>query len=52
MADWIEWCGGECPIPWDAIVETKYYRGKTIRREARYLNWRNSSLIAYRVVQS
>lgn len=50
--DWIEWKGGERPVSEDAVVETKYRDGKTIRHEARYLNWRNSGLVSYRVVQS
>lgn len=28
---WIEWCGGECPIPRDTLVEVKFPDGMTSR---------------------
>ena len=65
MADWIEWKGGECPVPPGTIVqiqyadETRERASKTSRvRADRFLDsWRHEhphslNIIAYRVVGS
>lgn len=56
MSDWIEWKGGECPVPSDTLVEVRIRSGE---EEAGYTAgrywWSNhgesSDIVAYRVVR-
>jgi hypothetical protein len=62
--DWIEWAGGECPVPHDARVQVKYRYGGYTKHPGGYradgFSWgRNHDfisheldLVAYRVVRS
>lgn len=53
---WIEWCGGDCPVDPERIVEFKLRSGPIDTSRARYLRWdvhkRNpeGDIIAYRVL--
>jgi hypothetical protein len=54
--DWIEWKGGMCPLPYDALVEIKYGDDKILRDvKAGHVGWlwgdgnRNFNVVAYRV---
>lgn len=56
---WIEWCGGECPVKLNAMVEVKHRSEKwcNSRITAAVADWRRKSwcpdtdIIAYRVVK-
>ena len=50
MSDWIEWKGGECPVPGEALVEIKVRGGEGLRvvNVAGAFDW--SIAVAYRVV--
>ena len=50
MSDWIEWEGGECPVPKDTLVEIKARGGRDVRvvDVAGAFDW--SVVDAYRVV--
>lgn len=58
---WIEWGGGECPVPDDSLVEVKYRNGTVKPAEpARFYIWTNgygscsttdADIIAYRLHQ-
>lgn len=53
--DWIEWVGGECPVPESALVDVKTNGGGEYKnKEARSLCWRhafiNGNIIAYRII--
>ena len=66
MSDWIEWKGGECPVPPDTIVKIRTRRGTFANMTAGYLEWRHradiphismawsgseqSDIVAYRVL--
>lgn len=60
MTDWIEWSGGDCPVPPDTVVQAKFvsdYWGTTgAEGAARRFSWARPSLyrygdiVAYRVV--
>lgn len=54
-SDWIEWCGGECPVREDATVEVKLRSGKSNNRHAHAFSWWHdgeaSDIIAYRIVK-
>lgn len=59
MADndgWIEWAGGECPIPDDAEHEVKFRDGGKARDHGAAMDWRwthdgyPGDIIAYRIV--
>lgn len=53
MTDWIEWKGGECPVPKDALVEVRDEIGRTMKDAAEWFLWRPPSrIVAHRVVQS
>ena len=61
MSDWIEWKGGECPVPDSTMVEVRFRDGRTpTRRPADMFDWgygkgylmRNSDIVAYRVHHS
>lgn len=51
---WIEWNGGECPVPYDALVEVKFRNGRTNANPADVQRWQDCtepwSIIAYRVL--
>ena len=50
MSEWIEWKGGECPVPGEALVEIKVRGGEGLRvvNVAGAFDW--SIAVAYRVV--
>lgn len=60
MSEWIEWSGGECPVPPDTVVQAKFvsgYWGTTgAEGAARKFSWASPSpnvygdIVAYRVV--
>lgn len=52
--DWIEWDGGECPVPEDACVDVRFRGGDTDERSrAGMWSWNtgcnNYDIIAYRL---
>lgn len=53
--DWIEWFGGECPVPMDTIVDVKFRSGETRHSTpARMWRWvhtvkHQGDIIAYRI---
>lgn len=57
MSDWIEWNGGECPVPLGSVVEVKIRSGDVFERVASCIYWKNFShpddsgddVIAYRI---
>ena len=58
MSDkWIEWNGGEMPVPGDTVVEVKFSGDQTEveRLKADSLDWRHkytfANIIAYRIAQ-
>lgn len=55
MNDWIEWHGGECPVPHGTEVEVKCADGGVGRRAAGMLIWSHffskGDIVAYRVVK-
>lgn len=54
-AGWIEWGGGKCPVPEDAMVEIKYNSGAVFTDFAKHNNWEHvyawSNIVAYRVIE-
>lgn len=51
--DWIEWKGGECPINYDASVETKWDDGDLVINRAGIMDWHHRygpNIIAYRII--
>lgn len=53
---WIEWNGGECPVPEDMMVEVRFRAGDICDdKNGGYWTWRqyncSSDIVAYRVVQ-
>ena len=55
MSDWIEWKGGECPVPPGTKVDVKFRSGNVYDGEnAASYSWRHcgvrSDIVAYRVV--
>lgn len=50
--NWIEFEGGERPVPEHAVVEVKWLYCRTSgQHEARYINWKNPSIRAYRIIK-
>lgn len=55
MNDWIEWNGGECPVPPETTVEVRFRGGRTSNMDAPGADWRwshhgeGSDIVAYRV---
>lgn len=39
MSEWIEWAGGECPVPPNTLVEVKLRSGYTTVEKANRLRW-------------
>lgn len=57
MSDWVEWNGGERPVPNDALVEVRFRDGEvSAGAEAAYFWWdhrgKASDIVAYSVVQA
>lgn len=59
MSDWIEWNGGECPLPPETNVEVRFRNGKTsCTDDPFYWRWGHlseasiSDIIAYRVIEN
>ena len=56
MNEWIEWKGGERPVPADALVEYRLRDGSVDRQRADDLSWRHPvpvvpyDIVAYRLV--
>ncbi|MEJ8688644.1 hypothetical protein WM027_17640 [Klebsiella pneumoniae] len=65
-SDWIEWGGGECPVPRGTLVDVRYRDGRQLNalsandgtlnpRDASFVFWRNdgseNDIIAYRLHQ-
>ena len=56
MSDWIEWKGGECPVPPDTWVEIQFRNGETCTLQAQRCWWGQldhadiRGMVAYRVV--
>lgn len=50
MNDWIEWKGGECPVPADTLVCVRCRDGYESSRPENACNWRWGDVVAYRVV--
>jgi len=54
MTDWIEWKGGECPVPPDTMVEVRNRSGVQSRDFAGYFRWDEIdnfiAIVAYRVI--
>jgi len=53
---WIEWGGGECPVPGDTQVEVMLRSGACLRNQpAKWLDWKksghSSDIIAYRIIK-
>jgi len=62
---WIEWLGGECPVPLDAVVQAKFRNGTKHTEQANWWaggmgvnNWKHSAtypladIVAYRIIPS
>ena len=55
--DWIEWCGGQQPVPFNAVVEIKLRNGEIHSGSADLFRWTHypascvHDIIAYRVVK-
>ena len=55
MNDWIEWKGGECPVPADTVVNVRFRNGRESMSDA--CNWcwshggSSEDIVAYRVVK-
>ncbi len=55
--EWIEWNGGECPVPPRTIVEIKTNGGAVYETLASSLSWAHSdmyplmNIVAYRIVE-
>lgn len=57
--DWIEWAGGECPVPGDTVVDVRLTRGEYSGLKASDISegrWagtflQNGNIIAYRIVK-
>ena len=48
MSDWVEWKGGECPVPKGTLVEVRTLSGDVGVDVAQAFSW--SAVAAYRVV--
>lgn len=55
---WIEWSGGECPVPGDTLVEVRFFDYAPLNGIARNYRWKHkhtpaggSDIIAYRVIE-
>lgn len=53
---WIEWSGGECPVPDNTKVQVKFWDGyEPVITEPQGLRWKHfiahANIIAYRVVK-
>lgn len=57
MTDWIEWNGGECPVPEDTLVRVRFRSGNEDDCPADILWWGRTSgnlghdIIAYRIIK-
>ena len=55
MSEWIEWSGGECPVPPHTMVEVRYQDGSTDHWLSHTVNWdqegTSADIVAYRVVE-
>lgn len=55
-SDWIEWTGGECPVPGYTQVEVKLWTGERIDGRAGSFIWQRdgdkADIVAYRVVEA
>lgn len=56
MSEWIEWKGGEMPVPGDTVVEYKLpFTGRICRNHAKNVQWGGNiyglAVEAYRIVQ-
>ena len=57
MSEWIEWAGGECPVPPNTLVEVKLRNGRTAVEKAKRFKWPYTlpvysqlyGIVAYRV---
>lgn len=47
--NWIKFVGDESPVPEAEKVEVQFRDGKTVMTEARYINWKNKNIVAYRI---
>lgn len=56
MSEWIEWEGGECPVPGDTLVEVRTRTGRVGRDAAKAFWWdhwdETSDIVAYRVASA
>ena len=56
MTDWIEWKGGDCPVPPDTRVKVRFRNGTETTGPAGWWVWMLGSLgvdiVAYRVIGS
>lgn len=65
MSDWIEWTGGECPVPEDTHIEARMrgtfikdgrpvHRGFKTSQPTEFHHWldtgQESDIIAYRII--
>ena len=55
MKDWIEWSGGECPVPVDTKIEIERRNGTTENLKAgKWDGWsmagHSTDIVAYRIV--
>lgn len=51
MNEWVQWKGGECPVPGDTLVEVRSRRGFVWRDVAKAFWWdHRGDIVAYRVV--
>lgn len=53
-SDWIEWHGGDCPVPGDTLVQYRLRGGmETVSAEELDWDWYDDSvdIIAYRIVK-
>lgn len=56
MSEWIEWKGGECPVPWGVRVEVTFRDDTRCGRRAPGWNWTHDGgqddIVAYRVIDA
>ena len=54
-SDWIEWVGGQCPVPYNTFVEIAQRNKKTFKGNADQFYWKDDGddcdIIAYRIVK-
>lgn len=53
---WVEWKGGECPVPGDTLVDARLHSGRVLSGLARSFAWYwindDDDIVAYRVIST